>query len=70
MSTVPVPAGLVAVQVVVVEQTAVAATDPKCTVVPPADVLNPVPLIVTTEPPAAGPLFGSMALTAGGGGGG
>ena len=66
-STVPAAwAGLVAVQLVVVEQdTAVAAPAPKATVVAPGVVLNPVPVIVTAVPPAVGPLVGAMLLTAG-----
>jgi hypothetical protein len=55
-STVPLPAGLVAVQLVVVEQlTPVAAVVPKSTVVASAVVENPVPVIVTVVPPPAGP---------------
>jgi hypothetical protein len=68
-STVPAAwAGLVALQLVVVAQdTAVAAVAPKATVVAPGDVLNPVPVIVTAVPPAAGPLLGAMLLTVGAG---
>jgi hypothetical protein len=39
-----------------------AATDPKVTLVAP---LNPLPLIVTVVPPAAGPDVGEMAVMAG-----
>jgi hypothetical protein len=66
-STVPAArAGLVALQLVVVEQdTAVAAVAPKATVVAPGDVMNPVPLIVTVVPPALEPELGTIALTVG-----
>jgi len=68
-STGPTPAGLVALQVVVLAQlTAVPAAGPKRTAVPPEAVLKLVPLIVTTVPPAAGPLVGLIPLTVGGGG--
>ena len=61
-------AGLVAAQLVVVEQdTAVPAFAPKVTVVAPGDVLNPVPVIVIEVPPAIGPLVGAMLLTVGAG---
>jgi hypothetical protein len=61
-STVPVPAGLVAVQLLVEAQvTAVPAFDPKLTVVP--VVANPVPVIVTTVP--ATPEVGLMPVTVG-----
>jgi hypothetical protein len=63
-STVPVPAGLVAVQLLVEAQvTAVPAFDPKATVAP--DVANCDPAIVTTVPPAAGPEVGVMLVTTG-----
>ena len=66
-STVPDPAGLVALQLVVLEQlTALAALLPKRTVVAPAVVLKPVPVMATTVPPAAGPLVGFIAVTLGG----
>jgi hypothetical protein len=65
-STVPLPAGLVALQLVVVEQeTLLAGLAPNATVVAPGDVLNPVPLIVTVVPPAVEPLLGTIALTVG-----
>ena len=69
-STSPLPAGLVAVQVVVAQLTPVAGTPPKATRVVPAVVLKFVPLIVTTVPPAAGPLVGLIPVTVGTGGGG
>ena len=60
-------AGLVALQVVVEAQlTAVAATAPNVAVVAPAVVLKPVPVIVTTVPPAVGPLVGKRFVTIGG----
>ena len=64
-STVPVPAGLVAVQVVVeLQETPVAALpEPKATVVP--VVANPVPVIVTAVPPEAGPEVGLILVTVG-----
>jgi len=63
-STVPEPAGLVALQLVVeLQVTAVPATVPKLTVVP--VVVNPVPVMVTTVPPARGPAVGLMAVTVG-----
>src|SRR5437763_1901471 len=66
-STAPLPAGLVALQLLVdAHETAVAAAAPKRTIVAPADVLNPVPLTVTTVPPAAEPVFGDSPLTVGG----
>ena len=65
-STTPLPAGLVALQLVVLAQlTPLAAVAPKRTVVAPAVVLKPVPVIVTIVPPAAGPLVGVTALTMG-----
>ena len=42
--------------------TSVAAVVPKSTAVAP---VNPVPVIVTAVPPAAGPLFGLMPVTVG-----
>ena len=67
-STTPLPAGLVALQLVVLAQlTPLAAVAPKRTVVAPAVVLKPVPVIVTTVPPPAGPLVGVIALTVGAG---
>jgi hypothetical protein len=63
-STVPVPAGLVAVQLLVEAQvTAVPAFDPKATVAP--EVANCDPAIVTWVPPAAGPEVGVMLVTVG-----
>src|ERR1700694_6030517 len=70
-STVPLPDGLVALQLVVLTQlTPVAALPPKATVVAPALVLKWVPVMLTTVPPPAGPVVGVIALTVGGGGGG
>jgi hypothetical protein len=64
-STVPVPAGLVAVQVVVeLQLTEVPAVLPNSTVVAPAVVEKPVPVIVTTVLPAGGPDVGLMLVTA------
>ena len=68
-STVPLPAGLVALQLVVLAQlTPVAAVLPKRAVVAPAVVLNPVPVIVTTVPPADGPFVGLIEVIVGSGG--
>ena len=65
-STVPVPAGLVALQdEVVVQLTEVAGTVPKLTVVPPEEAENPVPVMATLVPPDAGPVVGLMVLTVG-----
>ena len=64
----PLPAGLVAVQLVVLAQdTPVAGVAAKATVVAPEVVLNPVPLMVTAVPPAVGPLVGAMPVTVGAG---
>ena len=66
-STVPAEAdaGTVAVRVVLLTTlTPVAATVPKSTVLAP---LNPVPVIVTVEPPVRGPLDGLIPVTATGG---
>ncbi|HEX9040945.1 MAG TPA: hypothetical protein VF838_07930, partial [Trebonia sp.] len=66
-STVPDPAGDVTViDVAETTLTPVPALAPNDTVSPAA---KPVPLIVTTVPPAAGPLTGESPLTAGAGGG-
>ena len=66
-STVPLPAGLVAVHCVVVAQvTFVAAFAPNFPVVEP-DVSKFVPLIMTTVPPACGPFVGLMLVTLGAG---
>jgi hypothetical protein len=55
----PMPAGLTAVQVVVLEQeTLVAVAVPNFTVVAPATVLKLVPVIVTVVPPVVTPSFG------------
>jgi hypothetical protein len=65
-STVPVPAGAVAV-IWVAEFTAyVAAVAPKRTAVAP---LNPVPVMVTVVPPASGPEVGLTPVTVGACGG-
>ena len=70
-STVPLPTGLLAAQVVVVLQlTDVPADPPKATVVAPGAALKPVPVIVTTVPPVAGPLLGLIPVIVGAGGGG
>jgi hypothetical protein len=70
-STVPVPAGLVALQLVAEAQlTLVAAAVPKRAIVAPGPVANPVPVIVTAVPPPAGPLAGATLVTVGAGGGG
>ena len=62
-STVPVPAGLVAVSSVgETKPTSAAAFGPKCT---PAPAVNPVPEILTRVLPAAGPLPGLTPVTAG-----
>jgi len=65
MSIVPdPPAGLVALQLVAeLQVTAVAAVVPKLTVVP--VVANPVPVMVTTVPPAEEPEVGLMLATVG-----
>ena len=61
-STVPVPAGEVAIQVVLDEQlTDVPGVAPNCTVVEPGT--KPVPVMVTTVPPPTAPELGEMALT-------
>ena len=63
-STVPEPAGEVAVQAVVDEHdTPVAAVLPKATVVP--AVVKFVPVMETWVPPAAGPELGEMEVTVG-----
>jgi hypothetical protein len=64
-STVPLPAGAVAVHELEVQETEVAAAVPKLTV-PPARLL---PLTVTTVPPVLGPVVGLIALTTGAGDG-
>ena len=64
-STVPEPAGLVAViDVALLIVTPVAALPPNATVSPDA---KPVPVMVTVVPPAAGPLVGLTADTVGAG---
>jgi hypothetical protein len=66
-ATVPAAArGLVAVQLVVLlQRTWEAALAPNCTVVAPAAVLKPLPLIVTTVPPWGVPLVGLIAVITG-----
>src|SRR6202035_5677204 len=65
-STEPLPAGLVALQLVVDEHdTPEPATPPKATVVAPGVVLNPDPVIVTPVPPPTGPDDGDTPLTDG-----
>jgi hypothetical protein len=67
-STVPVPAGLVPVHVVVEAQlNPVTAIVPKRAVVAPPAGSNPEPVIVTTIPPAVGPLGGLIDATVGAG---
>ena len=62
-STIPVPAGLSAVIVVLLTTvTSVAAVVPKSTVGAP---VKPVPVIVTNVPPATGPLVGLRPVTVG-----
>ncbi len=62
-STLPLPAGLSAVIVVpLTTVTPVAAFVQKSTAVAP---VNPVPVIVTSVPPAAGPLDGLIPVTVG-----
>jgi hypothetical protein len=62
-STVPVPAGEVAVmEVALLTTTPVAALAPKWTAVAP---VNPVPVMVTLVPPAAGPDDGLTEVTVG-----
>src|SRR5581483_11601841 len=62
-STVPVPAGLTAMQLVLLAQTTrVAAAGPKLTVVRPV-VSNAVPVIMTVLPPPVGPLAGEIPVT-------
>src|SRR5436305_517947 len=50
---------------VLVQPTAVALCPPKVTVVAPGVVLNPVPITMTTVPPAAGPAAGPSCVTDG-----
>ena len=67
-STTPLPAGLVAVQLVTEAQlTAVAAVAPNFTVLAPAAVAKLVPLMVTGVPPAAEPFGGMIPVTVGAG---
>jgi len=61
-STVPVLAGDVAVRLVAELYVTLAATVPNVTV---DALVNPVPVIVTAVPPAAGPFGGEMLVTAG-----
>ena len=69
MSTVPAEAdGEVATQLVTVEQvTAVADPVPNLTDMVDDPVMNPVPVMVTTVPPASGPATGVMEETVGSG---
>jgi hypothetical protein len=63
MSTVPVPAGAVAVmEVAEFTVIPVAAAAPKVTAVAP---VNPVPVIVTVVPPVVGPAVGEIDVTVG-----
>ena len=60
--------GDVAVNDMVEEQfTWVAGIEPNAIDVPPTEVENPVPVTVTTVPPAIRPVSGTTALTTGGG---
>jgi hypothetical protein len=54
-----------AMQLVVEEQLTAAGVAPKSTVVPPAVVENPVPVIVTAVPPQGGPEAGEIPVTDG-----
>jgi hypothetical protein len=64
MSTVPVPAGAVAlIEVAEVTLKVVAGVAPNATALAP---VKPVPVIVTTVPPASGPWAGDTADTVGG----
>jgi hypothetical protein len=64
ISTVPVPAGEVAViEVALGADTLVADVDPNFTV---ASTVKFVPVMVTTVPPAVGPLLGLTPVTVGG----
>ena len=63
ISTVPVPAGEVAVRLVAELYVTLASIVPNVTV---DALVNPEPVIVTTVPPAAGPLAGEMLVTVGG----
>ena len=66
ISTVPVPAGLVAVSVLsFTTTTLVAAFAPNVTLVAP---VKPLPLIVTDVPPVVGPSVGTTLVTTGGAG--
>ena len=64
ISTIPEPAGEVAVRRVAELYVTLAATVPNMTV---DALVNPVPVIVTMVPPAAGPLAGEMLVTFGAG---
>jgi hypothetical protein len=64
--TLPVPAGVTAVQVVVLGQrTLVAAVPPNKNVVLLTAVSKPVPVMVTVVPPAAVPVLGEIELSDG-----
>ena len=63
-STVPVPAGEIAVSWVVLMKVKLAALPPNLTAVTPK---NSVPVIVTVVPPPGGPVFGLTLVTVGGG---
>jgi hypothetical protein len=64
---VPLPGGLVAVQLVLLlHAMVVAALVPKVMLVAPGIMLKPLPWIVTAVPPAAGPWFGVRLVMAGG----
>ena len=66
--TLPVPAGAVAWHWLLLPQvTLVAGLAPKLTTVVPD--IKPLPLTVTTVPPASGPEVGEIEVSVGGGGG-
>ena len=63
ISTVPAPAGDVAVRLVAELNVTLAGIVPNVTV---DALVNPEPVIVTAVPPAAGPVAGEMLVTVGG----
>ena len=64
MSTVPVPAGEIAVRLLAELYVTLAAIVPNVTV---DALVNPEPVILTAVPPAAGPLAGEIVYTIGAG---
>jgi hypothetical protein len=65
-STMPEPAGALAVHAVpLVQDTLVAGFGPKATAVAPAAVENPVPIMATVFPPTGGPCPGLTPVTVG-----